>query len=90
MTSQTEIADTNVILIANGQHQDVSPACVINCISKLQTIVKQGRIALDEGFLILMEYQNKTQTNRGKGLCRGSFTEVAAQLKAFFPPQQSW
>ncbi|MCX6879368.1 MAG: hypothetical protein NTW21_37030 [Verrucomicrobia bacterium] len=56
----TSVVDTNVILVANGQHQDISPACVVACALKLQSIMTGGRIALDQGFEILLEYQNKT------------------------------
>ena len=31
MSWRTTIVDTNVVLIANGQHQDVTPACVTAC-----------------------------------------------------------
>lgn len=55
-----EIVDTNVVLVANGQHQDVSPECVAACALRLQKIMKEGKIALDDQFLILLEYQNKT------------------------------
>ena len=61
------VVDTNVILVANGQHQDVSPACVTDCANRLQEIVRSGRLALDDAFRILSEYQNKIDANRGKG-----------------------
>lgn len=63
----TSIVDTNVILIANRQHQDVSPQCVANCTIALQTLMQKGRLAIDDRFRILKEYQNKTQPNKGKG-----------------------
>lgn len=56
----TSIVDTNVILVANDQHGDVSPDCVANCALRLQTIMAKQRIALDVAFEILREYQNKT------------------------------
>lgn len=55
------IVDTNVVLVANGQHEDVSPACMATCALRLQTIMNSGRIALDDAYQILVEYQNKTQ-----------------------------
>lgn len=67
MSVLTQIVDTNVVLVANGQHTDVSPQCVIDCATKLQAIIRSGRIALDSGYLILKEYQNKTQPRQGKG-----------------------
>ncbi|MDP2827642.1 MAG: hypothetical protein Q8O37_03450 [Sulfuricellaceae bacterium] len=59
------VVDTNVVLVANGQHQDVSPECVKNCALVLEGIMKKGRLALDDGFQILLEYQNKTQPKKG-------------------------
>jgi hypothetical protein len=61
----TCIVDTNVILVANGQHEDVGPLCVATCALKLQSIMTDGRIALDQAFEILLEYQNKTTPKMG-------------------------
>lgn len=59
------VVDTNVVLVANGQHADVSPECVKNCVLVLQEIMRSGKLALDDGFLILREYQNKTLPKKG-------------------------
>lgn len=61
----TSVVDTNVILVANGQHADVSADCVIACTKKLQAIMAGERIAIDDGFEILLEYQNKTRPKTG-------------------------
>lgn len=55
----TKIVDTNVILVANGQHQDISADCVAACATSLQKIMYEGRFAVDDQFEILTEYQNK-------------------------------
>lgn len=60
-----KVIDTNVILVANGQHLDVSPNCVASCAITLQSVMKSGKLVLDEGFQILLEYQNKTQPKKG-------------------------
>jgi hypothetical protein len=60
-----KVVDTNVVLVANGQHADVSPECVKNCALVLEKIMKSGRLVLDDGFRILLEYQNKTQPKKG-------------------------
>lgn len=62
----TVVVDTNVILVANGQHQDVSMACVASCATRLYDIVQNGRIAIDDGHRILKEYQNKADPYVGK------------------------
>ncbi len=59
------VVDTNVILVANGQHSDVSPECVASCALRLQSIMKKGKLAVDDQFRILLEYQNKTIPKRG-------------------------
>jgi len=59
------VVDTNVVLVANGQHADVSPECVKTCVLTLQDIMRSGKLALDDGFLVLREYQNKTQPKKG-------------------------
>lgn len=61
------IVDTNVILAANGQHPELSPKCIINCVLVLQSVMASGKLALDDRFRILNEYQNKTDQKKGKG-----------------------
>lgn len=61
----TAVVDTNVVLVANGQHAEVSPSCVADCALKLQSLMERGRIALDDQFEILLEYQNKTLPKTG-------------------------
>lgn len=59
------VIDTNIVLVANGQHPDVSPDCVITCVLALQSVMREGKLTIDDGFLILREYQNKTQPKVG-------------------------
>ena len=61
------VIDTNVLLVANGQHPDVSEDCVIACIERLRTMERRGVVVIDDGFRILGEYQNKTRLNPPKG-----------------------
>jgi len=65
MTAVPTVVDTNVVLVANGQHQDISPGCVAQCAVTLQNLMKNGRLVHDNQFLILNEYQNKTQPKTG-------------------------
>ena len=62
------VVDTNVLLVANGQHTDVSPLCVGACIQCLLDIQRAGCVALDDGYKILAEYQHKTSHQQGKGV----------------------
>jgi hypothetical protein len=59
------VVDTNVVLVANGQHENVSPDCIASCALRLQDIMLSGKLALDENFRILSEYQNKTVPKTG-------------------------
>ena len=60
------IIDTNVILVASGQHQDISPECHKNCILQIQHIERDGHVVIDDCYRILQEYSNKTTPNRPK------------------------
>lgn len=59
------VVDTNILLIANEQHEDISPAGVIACVERLEHLRKRGRIVLDDGREILREYGHKTTPNTG-------------------------
>jgi hypothetical protein len=59
------VVDTNVILVANRQHKDVSDACIISCISELISLMGKGKIVIDDAFGIIEEYCRKTQPNTG-------------------------
>lgn len=62
------VIDTNVLLVANGAHSDVSIECRIACIAKLLACQKSGVVVVDRNFLILQEYQKKTYPNQPKGV----------------------
>lgn len=62
------VIDTNVLLVANGQHADVSPDCVAECVRRLQTIQQSAIVVIDDGYRILGEYQHKTSLNPPKGV----------------------
>lgn len=62
------VIDTNVLLVANGQHADVSEDCVAECVRRLLAMEKCGVTVIDDGFRILGEYQHKTSLNPPKGV----------------------
>lgn len=62
------IIDTNVLLVANGQHADVSTGCVLECVRRLQAMEKSGVTVIDDGYRILGEYRNRTSLNPTKGV----------------------
>ena len=62
------VVDTNVILVANAGHANASPECVIECVNRLQQLMCNGSIAIDDAYRIVKEYQNKTSPRAGKGV----------------------
>lgn len=62
------VVDTNVINVANGSHDDVSPECVIACVERLNELMKSGVLVVDDGFLILSEYLKRTSPRAAKGV----------------------
>lgn len=61
------VIDTNVLLVANEQHADISPDCVIQCVEYLRKIQDSGVVVIDDEFRILEEYQHKTNLKQPKG-----------------------
>lgn len=60
--------DTNVLLVAEGRHEDVSEECVLACVARLQKIMRGEVVVVDDGYRVLGEYQNKLDPKRGKGV----------------------
>jgi hypothetical protein len=52
----TVVVDTNVPVVANGRSEQASPECVKNCAIRLRQLTSEGKLILDEGWLILREY----------------------------------
>lgn len=66
--SGTWVVDTNVILVANGQHEGVSAEDVHTCSVWLKELMQTGRLAVDEGHAIVGEYLHKTHASKGEGV----------------------
>ena len=62
------VIDTNVLLVANGKHQDTSLECQRVCIERLKVHQGDGVVVIDDAYRILREYQNKTSPNQPKGV----------------------
>ena len=62
------VIDTNVLLVANGDHDDVSLDCQTECVMRLQDMQAKGVTVVDDGFLIFGEYLKKTRLNPPKGV----------------------
>jgi hypothetical protein len=67
MIAATNVVDTNVIRVANRQHEGVSPDCVRNCVMALERIKTAARIAIDAHYVIVREYQKEPRKRNGRG-----------------------
>ncbi len=62
------VIDTNVLLVANDRHPNVSPECVLECVDRLERIQKNGVVVIDDAWHILREYKNKIRPTPPKGV----------------------
>lgn len=62
------VIDTNVLLVANGDHDEISDKCKKECIDRLNAIMGSGTVVIDGGRHLLGEYSNKISSNRQKGV----------------------
>ncbi len=53
------VLDTNVLLVADGQADQMSAMCKAECAKRLEVVRAGERVVLDRSWLILREYQNK-------------------------------
>lgn len=51
------VVDTNVPIVANGDHQQASAACQLSCVRFLRKIRKSGVVHIDDKGVILAEYR---------------------------------
>lgn len=62
------VVDSNVAVVANGRATHANQDCQLACISKLEQVVRQHRVALDKGGLIFEEYQRRLNFSGGPGI----------------------
>ncbi|MGD9582262.1 MAG: hypothetical protein AB7V26_01140 [Lysobacterales bacterium] len=60
--------DTNVLLVANGAHRDVSAECQTACVQRLLAQQQGGVTVIDDEHRILSEYLKRTHPNQPKGV----------------------
>lgn len=58
--------DTNVLLVADRRHSEVSPECVIACVEHLHRAQKSYVVTVDDANRILREYQSKISIERNE------------------------
>ena len=57
------VIDTNVLLVADGQAEQMSPQCRVACVKRLQKVQSDEQVVLDNS-LILGEYGNRLDPSR--------------------------
>ena len=62
------VIDTNVLLVANGDHAEASAECREECVRRLLAMQASGVAVIDDEFRILGEYLHKTRVNPPKGV----------------------
>jgi hypothetical protein len=58
------VIDTNVLLVADGQAEHMSPQCRVACVTRLERIQSGEQVVLDQSWLILNEYGNRLDSKR--------------------------
>ena len=53
------VIDTNILLVADGQANHMSPACTIECLNRLVSVQANEQVVLDNQRIILDEYGRK-------------------------------
>jgi hypothetical protein len=61
------VVDTNVAAVANNR-STMSARCALECIRALDHLMAHGRLALDEGWLILSEYKDNLSASGQPGV----------------------
>lgn len=61
------VIDTNVLLAANGAHEDIGGQCVEACVARLEDIRSNGMVVIDDQYRILLEYLGGLDSRNGKG-----------------------
>ena len=64
--SNLVVVDTNVLLVANKNHEKASPECVQACARTLNEIRISGHVVVDSLQRIVTEYRNKTLRDKGQ------------------------
>ena len=65
----TVAVDTNVGVAANDRDaKQASPGCVIECVRRLQRLMRDDAVAIDDQWLIIREYQGNLRSSGQPGV----------------------
>ena len=60
------VIDTNVLLVAEGKHGDISEECITRCADRLEAIQKSAIVVIDDAFRVINEYMQKLDVKKDK------------------------
>lgn len=64
----TVVVDTNVPVVANGKSEQASPECVKNCAVRIKQLTTNGKLILDDKWLIIKEYMAHLKSSGQPGI----------------------
>ena len=67
------VIDTNVLLVADGQANHMSPACKLECLNRLDSVKANDQVVLDQQRTILEEYGHKLNPSKRPPSPGGAF-----------------
>ena len=67
------VIDTNVLLVADGQANHMSPACKLECLNRLDGVKASDQVVLDQQRMILEEYGHKLNPSKRPPSPGGAF-----------------
>ena len=67
------VIDTNILLVADGQANHMSPACRIECLNRLEHARDHEQVVLDHQRMVLDEYSNKLNPSKRPPSPGGAF-----------------
>ena len=71
------VVDTNVAIVANGRNTHADNLCQLTCVEELESLIKNGTVAVDIQGLILGEYANHLYWSGRPGVGDAFFKYIA-------------
>ena len=70
------VVDTNVPIAANGRDTHVDGQCVLACVNRLEDVLQNAQIVIDDGGEILQEYSRRLNWSGAPGMGDAFFKHV--------------
>ena len=76
------VVDTNVAIVANTRETHADRPCQLACVDKLECVVRQGIVAVDESGAILDEYGGYLSHSGQPGMGDAFFKHIPDYLSS--------